>query len=132
MKNLWVKSLAVLGIALALAGCSSGGSCKGCNPPTPAPTPAPGNLSLALTAPNQYPAGIPVTAYLTITNTSQINASNLIYSVPQPTNYTGVPITVDANGAGQGCANIAAGASCTFTANIPAGSHPGSFTRPLA
>lgn len=59
-----------------------------------------GNLSLTLTAPNEYPAGVAVTAYLTIKNTSIVNATNLTYDVPNATNYTGATITVNPNGAG--------------------------------
>ena len=90
-----------------------------------------GNLALAIDAPSQYPAGVAVTAYLTMTNTSNVNATNLVYTVPAPSesgNYTGVTITPYPNGAGENCTNIAAGKSCTFTADIPAGSKPGSFT----
>ncbi|MBX9867349.1 MAG: hypothetical protein K2Y14_10570 [Burkholderiales bacterium] len=113
-------ALAVLGAA-ALSACGGAGSCASC-----AVTPA-GDVTLSLTAPNQYPAGIAVTAYLTMTNTSQYNATNLYYDVPSATNYTGTTITV-ANGVNNPCVNIAAGASCTFPAQIAVGSHPGSFT----
>lgn len=110
-------------LALAsLAGCSGSGSCA----PTTAGSVS--NLSLKIEAPMQYPAGVPVTAYLTMTNTSKVNGNNLVYTVPSETNYTGVTITTDPTGAGQNCSNIAAGASCTFTALIPANSKPGSFT----
>ncbi len=115
-------ALAVLGAA-ALSACGGAGSCVGCAPVTPA-----GDVTLKLTAPNQYPAGVAVTAYLTMTNTSSNNATNLYYDVPNATNYTGTTITV-ANGLGHNnCVNIAAGASCTFPTQIAAGSHPGSFT----
>ena len=43
-----------------------------------------GNLTLAIEAPSQYPAGVAVTAYLTMTNTSNVNATNLVYTVPAP------------------------------------------------
>ena len=110
--------------AMLLSSCGGGGTCAGC---TPTQTPA-GDITLTLTAPNQYPAGIAVTAYLTMTNTSQYNATNLYYDVPNASNYTGTTITV-ANGASNNpCFNIAAGASCTFPAQIAAGSHPGSFS----
>lgn len=85
-------------------------------------------MSLSINAPSQYPAGVPLTIYMTMTNTSSVNGTNLVYAVPSATNYTGVSITIDPNGAGQNCTNIKAGASCTFSATIPAGSHPGSFT----
>lgn len=114
-------ALSVLSAAV-LSACGGAGSCTSCTT-----TPS-GNLTLKIEAPTQYPAGVAVTAYLTMTNTSNVNGTNLVYTVPSVTNYTGVAITTDANGAGQNCANIAAGASCTFTAMIPVGSHPGSFT----
>ncbi len=108
-------------LALAtLAACGDSGSC----PPGQS-----GELSLAITAPNQYPAGVAVTAYLTMTNTSTVNATNLYYAVPAATNYTGSNNITIQNGVGNNpCVNIAAGASCTFPAQISANSHPGSFT----
>lgn len=119
-----LKYLAAAGVtALALSACGQG-NCP--------PNGDVANLSLKLTAPNQYPANMAITAYLTITNTSNVKASNLLYSIPAPGdigNTTGTNITV-ANGAANPCLNIAAGASCTFpvliTNNPP--SHPGSFT----
>ena len=114
--------------AAALSACGGAGSCTNCSTPTPTPTPSPGTLSLSIAAPSQYPAGVAVTAYLTMTNTSSVNGNNLVYTIPSDTNYTGVTITANPTGAGEDCANIAAGASCTFTASIPAGSKPGSFT----
>lgn len=119
-RNLALSALS----AAVLSACGGAGSCATCTTPTPAP----GDLTLKIEAPTQYPAGVAVTAYLTMMNTSNTNGTNLVYTVPSATNYTGVTITPDANGAGQNCANIAAGASCTFTAAIPAGSTPGSFT----
>lgn len=120
--------LSLLGAAL-LSACGGGGSCAGCAPsPSPTPTPTPGELTLTLTAPNQYPAGVAVTAYLTMTNTSATNATNLIYDVPYASNYTGATITVLNGAANNPCVNIAAGQSCTFPATISANSHPGSFT----
>ena len=132
MKRMWLKLAAIAGVVLSLAGCSGGGSCSGCNTPT---TPV-GNLSLSITAPTQYPAGQPVaiTANLTMFNTSTVNASNLVYTVPaagESGNNTGVTITPNAgikNGVAGACTNIGAGESCTFTATIGANAHPGSFT----
>lgn len=124
-KNHIVKNLLACFLTMImLSSCGGGGSCGNCATPTPAP----GTLTLAIAAPSQYPAGIAVTAYLTMTNTSNVDGNNLVYTVPSATNYTGVTITTNPTGAGEDCTNIAAGASCTFTANIPAGSKPGSFT----
>ena len=121
-KNIF-RNLALFALgAAALSACGGAGSCSTC-----APTPTPGSLTLSIEAPSQYPAGVAVTAYLTMTNTSNVNGNNLVYTVPSATNYTGVSITANPTGAGENCANIAAGASCTFTASIPAGSKPGSF-----
>ncbi len=124
--SLRTLGLSLLGAAL-LSACGGGGSCAGCAP-SPTPTPNPGELTLKLTAPNQYPAGVAVTAYLTMTNTSAANATNLFYDVPSVSNYTGATITVLNGAANNPCVNIAAGQSCTFPATISANSHPGSFT----
>ncbi|MBX9867376.1 MAG: hypothetical protein K2Y14_10710 [Burkholderiales bacterium] len=124
-RNLALSAL----VAAVLSACGGGGSCAGCSvTPTPTPTPTPSDLTLQLSAPTQYPAGVALKAYLTMTNTSSSDASNLQYDIPSLTNYTSVTITADATGAGEDCSSIASGASCTFTANIPAGSKPGSFT----
>lgn len=122
MKKNTLKNI-VGALALAsLAACSGSGSC----PPGQSPN---GELSLAITAPNQYPAGVAVTAYLTMTNTSTVNATNLYYAIPAATNYTGSNNITIQNGVGNNpCVNIAAGASCTFPAQISANSNPGSFT----
>lgn len=112
-------------VALSLAGCGSSGSCSDCSNSNVTPS----SLSLTLTAPTTYPAGVPVTAYLTLTNTSGTNANNLVFATPDATNYTGTVITVE-NGADQDCRNISAGGQCTFPVvltNTPV-SHPGSFT----
>ena len=124
LRNLGLSVLS----AAALSACGGAGSCTNCSatPITPTGTP-----SFSITAPTQYPAGVAVTAYLTMTNKSSVNATGLTYSVPAANaagNNTGVAIAIDPNGAGNNCTSIAAGASCTFTASIPAGSHPGSFT----
>lgn len=115
------RYLSITTTAVMLSACSGVGSCPSGDANLP--------ISLQLTAPNQYPAGIPVTAYLTLTNTSQVNATNLYYTIPDNTNYTGTTITV-ANGALQPCLNIAAGQSCTFPVELTNNpvSHPGSFT----
>lgn len=119
-------TVSIVAASILLVSCG-GGSCPsvGPNPPPSA------NLSLQLTAPNQYPAGVPVTAYLTIKNTSASDATNLQFSIPPKNtqgNNTGVDISVDPKGAGEDCTNIVSGGTCVFTANIPAGSVPGSFT----
>lgn len=137
LKKIGCYAVTIYAVSSLLVGCG-GGSCPsdgGSGPtptptPTSSPTPSP-NLSLQLTAPNQYPAGVPVTAYLTIKNTSASDATNLQYSIPPKNtqgNNTGVDISVDPKGAGQDCTNIVSGGTCVFTANIPAGSVPGSFT----
>ena len=117
--NQWAKKIFdVLCVVVLCIGCSSGGASSGQSNG--------GSAILSMAAANEYPAGIAFTAYFTITNTSQNNANDLIYSVES--NYTGKQIIVDPNGAGQGCTNIPAGSSCVFTVDIPAGSSTGSFT----
>jgi hypothetical protein len=93
----------------------------------------PQSLSLTVSAPSQYPAGLdtPVTVVLTVTNTSQSDISNLHYIVPAPGhagNNTGVEVTVDANGLNHHCDTVLSGESCTFTATIAPHATPGSFT----
>ena len=124
--NKFIKyATSVAGLATLVA--CSGGTCAPNDNPV-------GDLTLAIAAPSQYPAGLPVPiqAQLTMTNTSKVNASNLVYTVPaigESGNYTGVTITPDAGiGSASGaCTNIAAGASCTFIATIGAYAKPGSF-----
>lgn len=116
-----IKRGLIVATAATLVACGGSGTCVGSNGTI-------GDLSLNLTAPNQFPAGVPVTAYLTMTNTSTVNANNLFYAIPDATNYTGTAITV--NNASNPCKNILSGKSCTFSVqitNIPT-SHPGSFT----
>lgn len=123
--SIFKNMAATLALAM-LTSCGGGGSCSNCQ--SVVPTPTPGVLSLTMKAPSQYPAGVAITAYLTMTNTSTVNGTNLTYTIPDSSNYIAVTITANPDGAGQSCSNIAAGATCTFTATIPAGSKPGSFT----
>ena len=116
----YLKNLACLALSVLILGCNHGGQCANCTKTTPS------SLTLTLTAPLQYPAVIATTAYLTMTNTSNTNATNLFYAIPTSTNYTGTTITVS-NGSANPCLNIPAGKSCTFPVQIAAGSHPGSF-----
>lgn len=85
-----------------------------------------GAASLSITAPDQYPVGIATTAYLTITNTSNVAINNLVYTVPAATNNTGAVINVDSSSA-TNCANLTVASSCTLKVNIGSTSHPGSF-----
>ena len=123
MKIKYLKNLAGALALATLAACGGSGSCppgqNGGNS---------GQLALTLTAPNQYPAGMPtpITAYLTIANTSDVNATNLNYAVPDSTNKTGVSVTV-ANDSSNPCKSIAAHDVCTFPAVIGAYANPGSF-----
>lgn len=113
-----LRGIAIAGLAVTmLSSCGGTGSC--------APNET---LSLSLTAPNQYPAGIASTAYLTITNTSNVAANNLYYTIPAASNNTGIDNITVQNGVGeQPCITIPAHASCTFPAEISANSIPGSF-----
>lgn len=91
-----------------------------------------GPVTFSIDNPAQYPAGVPITAYLVITNTSTNDAKNLAYTVPSPSesgNTTGVTIIPDAGigSPSKACANIKAGQPCTFKVTIPQGSNPGSF-----
>jgi len=124
-RNLALSALS----AAVLSACGGAGSCATCTTTTP------GSLTLSIAAPSQYPAGLatPIEASLTMTNTSSVDANNLVYNIPLPNqtgNYTGVVITPNAGiGSPSGaCTNIPAGASCTFSATIAAYANPGSFT----
>ena len=77
-RNLALSALS----AVVLSACGGAGSCTSCV----SPTPAPGELTLSIAAPTQYPAGLPtpIEASLTMTNTSSVNASNLVYTIPAP------------------------------------------------
>ncbi len=122
----YILNLCIICFTLVLSACggassSPGGSGGGSS----------SNVALSLAAPTQFPAGQPqpINITLTMTNTSNVNATNLVYSVPSSTNYTGVDITINPTGiSGNNCTNIAAGASCVFTATIAANANPGSFT----
>lgn len=112
-------------LVFILSGCGGGGNCKGCT----SANNIPGTPSISLLAPNTYPAGIALTVYLTITNTSGVNATNLSYVVPHPNELGNtIGVDVDATNGDVVCSNLATGASCIFAALIPAGSTPGSFT----
>lgn len=82
--------------------------------------------NLSVTAPDQYPSGIATTAYLTVTNASNVGVNNLLYAVPDVTNSTGAVISID-SGSATSCSNLAAASSCILKVNIGANSHPGSF-----
>lgn len=85
-----------------------------------------GSTSLSVTAPDQYPAGVATTAYLTISNNSTASTNNLVYSVPSASNNTGAVISVNSDSANS-CRNLSAAASCILKVNIDSNSHPGSF-----
>lgn len=137
-----------IALSAALVGCSAGGSCNtNVNPnptitpspdptatpspdPTVTPSPEPGTLSLAIAAPSQYPAGLPypIIVPITMINTSDVDAKDLVYTVPNDSNYTKVVITPNPTGvAGNDCTNIPAGTSCDMTVTVAAYANPGSF-----
>ncbi len=123
-KNTWRNlALAIFG-ATTLAACGGAGSCANCVTPTPN-----ANLALTFTAPAAYPAGIATDVPVMVTNTSNVTASNLIYSIDATTNTTGGTITISA-ASQAACANLAAQQSCQLVAQVAANpvSHPGSFS----
>lgn len=124
MKSKYIKNLLGALALVSLAACSGSGSC----PPGANSGGSTGGVTLKLTAPNQYPAGLPTPtiAYVTMTNTSGVSANNLFYQIPDNTNYTQVAVTV-VNGSANPCLSIAAHQSCTFPVTIGANSYPGSF-----
>ena len=125
MRSKYIKNLLGAFVLVSLTACSGSGNC----PPGTNGGGSIGDVTLKLTAPNQYPAGLPttITAYLTMTNTSDVNATNLYYAIPTATNYTGVAVTV-ANDSSNPCRAIAAHQSCTFPVVIGAYANPGAFT----
>ena len=115
------SKIVTIGLGLLVMGCSGGGSCTGCNNGSITQSP-----TFSITAPAEYPAGIATTVYLTIYNTSSVNAENIRFKVESKT--TNAQIGIYPDGAGNSCNNIAAYESCVFTATIESGSNPGSFT----
>lgn len=96
--------------------CSSGGSSNG--------EQSNQNSSLKMSAPSTYPAGESFTAYVVINNNTIHDATNLFYTI-ESNNIGVIPLI---NPSGHDCASIAAGMSCIIAVNVPAGTHPGSFT----
>lgn len=119
MKKAWLRYFLGFSVLTILGGCGGGSSCDSASPTESA--------SLTVTAPDQYPAGIPTTAYLTLTNNSTVAINNLIYDVPEATNHTSATIKVEPASALK-CKNIAANDYCTLKVEIGANSKPGSFT----
>ena len=116
----FASGVIVVGLAVTIAACSSGST-----------TPSSGNggggtPTFKLTSPVEYVSGVNIKIYLTMSNTSNYNASGINYFVES--NTTGANILVDPNGAGNHCTTIAANQSCVFTATIESNSTPGSFT----
>lgn len=119
MKKAWLRYFLGFSVLTILGGCSGGSNCDSASPTESA--------SLTVTAPDQYPAGIPTTAYLTLTNNSTVAINNLVYDVPDATNHTSATIKVEPSSALK-CKNIAANDYCTLKVEIGANSKPGSFT----
>lgn len=117
LKNI-VNYIGIVVCSLVIVACSSGGNNSSGQSGT--------SIVLSLSAPGQYPAGVAFTAYLTITNTSENNVNDLVYSVES--NYTGKQIIINPEGAGQDCTTISAGSNCMFTAEVPVGTTAGSFS----
>ena len=112
------KNLFIMFVILILTACSGNGSNSNTNNNEESA------VNLSLTAPDQYPAGIATTAYLTVVNASTSAANNLTYRVAS--NNTGADIQVDSASSAK-CQSIPALGSCILTVSISADSHPGSF-----
>lgn len=112
------KNLFIMFVILILTACSGNGSSSNANNNEESA------VNLSLTAPDQYPAGIATTAYLTVVNASTSVANNLTYRVAS--NNTGADIQVDSASSVK-CESIPALGSCILTVSISAGSNPGSF-----
>ncbi|MEN9945715.1 MAG: Endo,4-beta-xylanase precursor, partial [Pseudomonadota bacterium] len=111
--------ISIFSLATSILTACSGGICLPTN-----------NIpDISIKTPNQYPAGLPkpIDASIEITNNSNFDATDLVYTIPAPGqngNNTGVTITPKTGS----CTSIKAGATCTFTAVIGANSNPGNFT----
>lgn len=82
--------------------------------------------NLSVVAPDQYPAGIATTAYLTVINNSSSLVSNLSFDVPVSSNFTGTSVSVTPDSA-QSCQSIPANGSCVLQVQIGSNSKTGSF-----
>lgn len=114
-------------ICLALTGALSSCGKSSCNtdnnqPPKP-PSPAQ-NLTLVLSSPQSYPAGMKLTMPAIITNVGAKTLKNIIYSISN--NNTNSNITIDET-TSSNCSTIAVGQSCQLNILIPAQSQAGSF-----
>ncbi len=119
--NKYIKFLVIIG-SILLTACSGGGDCA------PAGSGNTGDInSLKITAPVSYPAGVAVSVPIVVGNTGASTVFNLFYSIDEDSNTTGATITITEKSAAT-CKVIPLGQSCTLIANIPAISHPGSFT----
>lgn len=84
------------------------------------------SANLSVVAPDQYPAGIATTAYLTVINNSSSLVSNLSFDVPVSSNFTGTSVSVTPDSA-QSCQSIPANGSCVLQVQIGSNSKTGSF-----
>lgn len=81
---------------------------------------------LSIVAPEQYPAGFATTVFMVVNNNGNLAVSNLLYTIPDSTNYTGTNLYIDPSSA-KTCSTIAANGSCTLKVKIGINSKPGSF-----
>lgn len=128
MRGLFAKAFILYGLILSLASCSSGGSCNGCTPQQQGST---SNLSFSIAAPYEYPAGQPnpITIYATITNTSNLTATDVTYTVPAPgASGNSIGVAVDASDGDTACPTLTPGQACVLKVIVAANATPGSFT----
>lgn len=81
-------------------------------------------LSLSVSAPSQYPAGITTTVPILAYNYGTSTLNNLTYQIIN--NTTGVDLVITPSSLAN-CASIAAGADCQLNVTVPANSKAGSF-----
>jgi hypothetical protein len=97
--------------------------------PTPSPTPtAQSQAVISISAPGQYPSGAAsVTAYVSVTNSSNFDASGLTFTTTN--NNTGTTLTLtDNGGSGNECNTVAANTTCSLPVVVGANSNAGGFT----
>ena len=81
-------------------------------------------LSLSVSAPSQYPAGITTTVPILLNNYGASTLNDLTYQIIN--NTTGVDLVLTPSSL-VNCASIAAGADCQLNVAVPVNSEPGSF-----
>ncbi len=114
-------SFICLALTCAFSSCVKSSCNTDNNQPPKPPSPAQ-NLTLVLSSPQSYPAGMKLTMPAIITNVGAKTLKNIIYSISN--NNTNSNITIDET-TSSNCSTIAVGQSCQLNILIPAQSQAG-------